>query len=124
MKIYYRLKDYEPPSATKGKGKKKEDKKADDSKKKKKKNPNFLDNYNVLDTEERVIASFYLDLASLLDGVHREIKKKFTVKLDVPVKEPTPSAKKKDDKKKKEAAASAKPAKNAPKSKSNYSRVC
>lgn len=89
------------------KNSKKEDKKKDekkevkkDNKGKKKNMSSVLDNYTLITSDEKVIASFELELSNLLDGVTREVKKSFSK--DIVIKNVTTTSA--DEKKKVKSA--------------------
>ncbi|CAF0887509.1 unnamed protein product [Brachionus calyciflorus] len=104
-KIYYQLKNYEPPSEEELKKKKKDAKKEErkDTKKKKKTIGSLLDNYNQVNVEEKVLADFKLELESVLDGYSKIIEKNFQTKQKVDFINlgfQTPTANKNNDSKK------------------------
>ena len=68
------------------KGKKEESKKEEPKKdaKKKKTTGSILDSYNLVKSEENIIAKFKLELNGLLDGNLREIVQKYSCKLKEP----------------------------------------
>lgn len=108
----YQSKDFDPESVQSDKkkgdkkgGKKDEPKKEEPKKdaKKKKTTASILDSYNLIKTEENILATFSLELNGLLDGNLREISKKYSCKLKEPAPKLSESAVKKGDSKKKDA---------------------
>lgn len=81
-KIYYQAKNYQPPTEDEIKKKKKPEKKEEkkEVKKKKKTISSLLDSYNKVNVEEKIIVSFDLELAPLLDGLTKTIEKNFQYK--------------------------------------------
>lgn len=82
--------------------------------KRKKPMSSILETYNQVNMEEKLVASFKLDLNSMLDGHIRELCKIFSVKLkvDFPLstaQSAAPDKKGDDAKKKKETKPTAKP---------------
>lgn len=89
LQIYYQAKDFDPEAAAadaKKKNKNKKEEKKEEPKDKKKKNvkSSVFDNYNQVNVEENTLATFKLELKSLLDGQMRELEKKYTIKLKAP----------------------------------------
>lgn len=90
-KRYYQSKDYVPETTADAAKKKtvakpKEDKNADIKKSKvnKKNNQSQLltDNYNLISSDDKVLASFNMNvLAGVLDGSSKEVEQKFSIKL-------------------------------------------
>ena len=97
FKRYYQSKDFVPEMAV-DTGKKKtikaKDEKKDDTKKSKNKkgnNATILDNYNLINTDDKILASFKMELSPTLDGLTREIYKKFDHKIKIEPKLETPA---------------------------------
>ena len=119
LKVFYQSKDFDPESASEKKktvdkkGKKEESKKEEPKKdqKKKKTQGSMLDGYNLVKCEENVIATFRLELNSLLDGNAREIEQKYSIKLKEPEVK-SESVLKKTDKKKETKTSADKSTKN------------
>lgn len=91
-KRYYQSKDYVPETTAEAAKKKtvakpKEDKNANDTKKSKvnKKNNQsqlLTDNYNLISSDDKVLASFNMNvLAGVLDGSSKEVEQNFSIKL-------------------------------------------
>lgn len=79
-------------------GKKKQtkakDEKKDDTKKSKNKkgnNTQMLDNYNLINTDDKILATFNMELSATSDGLTREVYKKFYQKIKIEPKVETPA---------------------------------
>jgi len=95
-KRFYQSKDFVPADpaldgpkkkATNKKEEKKEEKKDNSKKSKKGTSSQVLDNYNLVSTEDRLLASFDMDLSQVMEGGGgMEVQRKFSFKMKVDTK--------------------------------------
>jgi hypothetical protein len=69
---------------------------------------NFLENYNRISVDDKVIASFRLELHQLLDGSSKELKRKFSMMQNTEIPVVVDMVQSKKDAKKKESSRSSK----------------